>query len=441
LGRTIEEKAKQVVSRLVEAGYAAYFVGGTVRDMLMGRARSDIDVATGAPSEVVSTLFDRTIPVGKQFGVVLVLIEGETFEVATFRKEGPYEDGRHPAWVSPADARADVARRDFTLNGLLYDPIRDEVFDWVGGREDIEKKLVRSIGDPRRRFTEDKLRLLRAVRFASTLGFEVEGQTGRAVRDMAAQIRTVSSERIRDELIKMFTGPDPDRGLQLLDEYGLLEPILPEIARMKGIAQGERYHPEGDVFEHTVKILSQLSSPSVTLAFGVLLHDVGKPPTQDPEGPALFPNHAKVGAEMSRHILNRLRFDRRTRDCIVDMVAVHLRFLDVREMRPATLRRFLSRENFAEELELHRMDCLAGGGDLSNYTFAREKLKELERQPLPEPPLLRGKDLIELGFTPGPRMGRILDAIEDKRLEGALKTREEAKSWVLKHFKPVGSGQ
>jgi poly(A) polymerase len=436
LARTTKDKAEAIVSRLVEAGYPAYFVGGTVRDMLMGRAPSDIDVATGAPPEVVSSLFERTAAVGKQFGVLLVIIEEETFEVATFRKEGPYEDGRRPAWVSRADARADVTRRDFTLNGLFYDPIRDEVLDWVGGRKDIEKKLVRSIGDPRLRFSEDKLRLLRAVRFASTLDFEVEDDTGRVLIEMATEIRAVSSERIRDELIKMFTGPNPHRGLELLDRYGLLEPVLPEIFRMKGIEQGERYHPEGDVFEHTVKILSYLSRPSVTLAFAALFHDVGKPPTRDTKGSALFPNHAKVGAQMSRAILNRLRFDRRTRDLIVDMVENHLWFLDVRKMRPATLRRFLARENFAEELELHRLDCLAGSGDLSNYTFAREKIEELERQPLPKPPLLRGNDLIELGFTPGPRIGRILNEVEDKRLEGVLASKEEAKSWVKEHFDP-----
>jgi poly(A) polymerase len=434
---TTIEKAKAIVSRLVEAGYPAYFVGGTVRDMLMGRTPSDIDVATGAPPEVVSELFERTVAVGKQFGVLLVVIEEETFEVATFRKEGPYEDGRHPAWVSPADARADVARRDFTLNGLLYDPIRYEVFDWVGGRKDIEKNLVRSIGEPRRRFAEDKLRLLRAVRFASTLDFEVEGETGRVLIEMAPEIRTVSGERIRDELIKMFTGPNPHRGLELLDRYELLEPILPEISRMKGIEQGERFHPEGDAFEHTVKILSYLSKPTVTLAFAALLHDVGKPPTLDTEGSARFPNHAKVGAEMSRAVLDRLRFDHRKRDIIVDMVENHLRFLDVRKMRPATLRRFLSRKNFDEELELHRLDCLAGSGDMSNYTFAREKLEELEHQPLPKPPLLRGKDLLDLGFTPGPRIGRILNEVEDKRLEGELKSKKEAMSWVKEHFDPV----
>jgi poly(A) polymerase len=433
--KTTEQKARTIVVRLAEAGYPTYFVGGVVRDRLMGRTSSDIDIATAASPEVVGTLFDRTIPVGKEFGVLLVLIDGEPFEVSTFRTEGPYEDGRRPAWVSPADARADVARRDFTLNGLLYDPVRDEILDWIGGRTDIEQKLVRSIGEPRRRFAEDKLRLVRAVRFASTLGFEIEDETGRILCEMAGEIRVVSAERIRDELVKIFTGPRPDRGLRLLDRYKLLEPLLPEIARMKGIEQGERFHPEGDVFEHTIKSLSYLSQPTVSLAFATLLHDVGKPPTHRPEGKALFPNHAKVGAEMSRDILNRLRFDRRTRKLIVEMVANHLRFLDVRKMRPATLRRFLSRKSFAEELELHRLDSLAGSGDLSNYDFVREKMEELEREPLPEPPLLRGKDLIELGFAPGPRIGRILNEVEDKRLEGELKSREEAQKWVKEHFK------
>jgi poly(A) polymerase len=438
--RTTEERAKDIVHRLTEAGYPTYFVGGVVRDRIMGRPSSDIDIATGAPPEVVSAFFERTVPVGREFGVLLVAIEDETFEVATFRTEGPYEDGRHPSWVAAADARTDVTRRDFTLNGLLYDPIRDEILDWVGGRKDIEKRWVRSIGEPKQRFTEDKLRLLRAVRFASTLDFEIEDETGQVLAEMAGTIRSVAAERIRDELIKMFTGPGPDRGLSLLDRYGLLEPILPEISKMKGIDQGERYHPEGDVFEHTVKILSHLSRPTVSLAFAALLHDVGKPATYDPEGPPLFPNHATVGAEMSRDLLNRLRFDRRTRDRIVDMVANHLRYLDLQQMRPATLRRFLSRENFAEELELHRLDCLAGSGDLSSYTFVKEKQQELEREPLPEAPLLRGKDLLALGFASGPRLGRILDAVEDKRLEGRLKSREEAKAWVLETYEPGSEG-
>jgi poly(A) polymerase len=322
------------------------------------------------------------------------------------------------------------------LNGLLYDPLRDEVLDWVGGVKDIRDQRVRSIGKPRERFEEDKLRLLRAVRFATSLGFQIEDETGRALREMAGEIRVVSRERIRAELVKIFTGPGADRGLHLLDHYGLLEPILPEVARMKGVEQGERYHPEGDVFVHTAKILSFLSKPTVSLAFAALLHDVGKPPTYQPDGPVLFPNHAKVGADMSRDILNRLRFDRKTRDLVVASVANHLRFLDVTKMRASTLRRFILRDNFAEELELHRMDCLAGSGDLSNWEYVKEKLEELEREPLPPPPLLGGKDLLSLGFRAGPHMGQILQAVEEKRLEGELTSKEQAENWVLDNFKP-----
>jgi poly(A) polymerase len=430
------EKARTIVTRLVEAGYEAFFVGGVVRDMLMGRPSPDIDIATEAPPERIISLFEHTVAVGKEFGVVLVVLDGATFEVATFRTEGPYQDGRRPDWVSPADARADVMRRDFTLNGLLYDPMRDEILDWVEGKRDIERKLVRSIGDPHKRFAEDKLRLLRAVRLASTLDFQLEDETAGALRDMAFEIRVVSSERIRDELIKIFIGPHPDRGLVLLDQFQLLEPLLPEIESMKGVDQEERYHPEGDVFTHTVKILSNLSSPTVSLAFAALLHDVGKPPTYTPGGPAMFPNHARVGAEMSRDILNRLRFDRRTRDRIVKAVANHLRFFEVKKMRPATLRRFLTEENFAEELELHRLDRLASSGDLSQWRFVVEKLAEIEREPLPEPPLLRGKDLLSMGFRPGPRIGRILSAVEEKRLERALESREEAERWVKENYEP-----
>ncbi len=433
------ETAKRIVTRLNEAGYPAYFVGGAVRDRLMGRVPADIDIATAATPDVVASLFERTVPVGKDFGVILVVLGDETFEVATFRTEGPYEDGRRPTWIGPADAKADVARRDFTLNGLLYDPIRDETLDWVGGEQDIKARLVRSIGDPRARFSEDKLRLLRAVRLAVNLEFQVEGETGEAIKQMAEEIRIVSGERIREELIKLFTGPHPDRGLLLLDQYRLLPPILPEIARMKGVEQDKVYHPEGDVFVHTIKILSLLSSPAgVSLAFAALLHDVGKPPTYSPNGPALFPNHAKIGAEMSRDILNRLRFDRRTRDRIVESVAHHLHFLNVRQMRASTLRRFMLRDNFEEELELHRLDCLAGNGDLTNYRFVVDKLKELEKKPLPKPPLLRGKDLLGLGFRPGPRMGRILAEVEERRLGGSLESREEAERWVMENYDPDG---
>lgn len=433
--RSTTAKAKTIVSRLVNSGYPAYFVGGAVRDMLMGRSPSDIDIATAASPETVARLFERTIPVGKSFGVVVVVHEGETFEVTTFRAEGPYQDGRRPDWVSFTDAHTDVLRRDFTLNGLLYDPLGDELLDWVGGQRDIELKLVRSIGEPRHRFGEDKLRLLRAVRFASNLGFEVERETGEAIGEMAGQIRVVSGERIRHELVKMFTRAHPDRGLLLLDHYQLLEPLLPEIAQMKGVEQGH-HHPEGDVFHHTVKILSLLREPTVSLAFAALLHDVGKPPTYHPEGPVLFPNHPSVGAQMTREIMNRLRFDRVTTERVAQTVANHLRFLDVRQMRTATLRRFISHQNFREQLELHRLDRLASDGDLTHWHYVMEKLTELEEEPLPAPPLIRGADLIEVGFRPGPQIGQILKEVEEKRLEGSLKSRKEAKRWVLEHYRP-----
>ncbi len=431
-----EVKAKAIVERLVSAGYPSYFAGGTVRDMLLERAPSDIDIATSAPSEMVSSLFERTVPVGADFGVILVIHEGQAFEVATFRSEGPYRDGRRPSWVASAEARSDVARRDFTINGMLYDPLVPEFLDWVGGREDIENRLIRSIGKPQERFAEDKLRLLRAVRLAANLNFQIEAATGDAIRHFASEIQVVSGERLRNELAKLLTGPHPDEGLRLLDRYGLLEPILPEVATMKGVQQGERYHPEGDVFAHTVKILSLLKEPSLSLAFSALLHDVGKPPTRDPVGPALFPNHARVGADMSREILQRLRFDRPTRERIVSAVQDHLRFFDVRHMRTVTLRRFLHKDNFEEELELHRLDCLAGSGDLSNWDLVREKQQGLAREPLPTPPLLRGRDLVRLGFRPGPRIGEILREVEEKRLEGSVRSEEDAETWVKNHYRP-----
>ena len=430
------EKAKAIVRRLVEAGFPAYFAGGTVRDMLLDEAPSDVDIATAAPPEAIASIFERTVPVGADFGVLLVVQEGEAFEVATFRSEGPYRDGRRPAWVERADARSDVARRDFTINGLLYDPLVPEFLDWVDGRKDIERRLIRCIGNPQERFAEDKLRMLRAIRFAANLDFQIEQATGEAIRCSASEIQVVSGERIRNELAKFLTGPHPDQGLRLLDRYALLEPILPEVSAMKGVEQGQRYHPEGDVFAHTVKILSLLERPTLSLAFSALLHDVGKPPTRNPEGPPLFPNHARVGAKMSEEILKRLRFDRVTRERIVSAVEDHLSFFDVRQMRTATLRRFMSKDNFDEELELHRLDCLAGSGDLSNWEFVNEKKLELEREPLPTAPLLRGRDLVRLGFRPGPRIGEILKAIEEKRLEGSVRTGEEAERWVKEHYQP-----
>jgi len=428
------EKAVTIVRRLVEAGYPTYFAGGTVRDMLLGEPPADIDIATAASPDAIASLFPRTIPVGAEFGVILVVQEGEPFEVATFRAEGPYPDGRRPAWVRPADARTDVERRDFTINGLLFDPLQEKIIDWVEGRKDIERRLIRSIGDPIERFSEDKLRMLRAVRLAANLGFRIEESTGVAIRDRAAEIQAVSGERIRNELVSIFTGPHPDEGLLLLERYGLLSPLLPEVSAMKGIEQGKDYHPEGDVFAHTLKILSLLKQPTVSLAFAALLHDVGKPPAWHPGGRPLFPDHARVGAEMSQEILKRLRFDRRTRERIVKSIANHLHFLDVRRMRAATLRRFMASHNFDEELELHRLDCLAGSGDLSNWEFVVEKRKELALEPLPEAPLLRGRDLLRLGFVPGPRMGEILEEVEEKRLEGALKSAEEAERWVKENY-------
>lgn len=431
-----EEKAKRIVKRLVDRGYPSYFAGGAVRDLVMGVPPSDIDIATAAPPEKVAEIFEKTIPVGAQFGVVLVLEDGEPFEVATFRSEGAYRDGRRPESVTFTDAESDVRRRDFTINGLLYDPLRNEILDRVGGRRDIELKLIRSIGDPRERFDEDKLRLLRAVRFASTLDFEIEEATGAAIRAMASAIHVVSGERLGRELVKIFTGPAPARGLELLDRTGLLASILPEVARMRGVEQGELHHPEGDVFAHTVKILTLLERPSTSLAFAALLHDVGKPATWNPGGKPLFPNHAAVGGEMARGILDRLRFPRATRERIAHGVLSHLRFFDARKMRVATLRRFMAEENYAEELELHRLDCLAGSGDLTNWEFLREKAEEFRRRPLPAPPLLRGADLLELGFRQGPRIGRILREIEELRLEGRLESRDAAERWVRENHSP-----
>lgn len=435
--------ALQIVKRLREHGHCAYFAGGAVRDLLLGREISDIDIATSAAPEDVEGLFSRTLLVGKQFGVVVV-VQGEVrYEVTTFRQEGPYLDGRHPSSVTPADAETDARRRDFTVNALFLDPLAEKVIDFVGGREDLKARIIRTVGPPRERFEEDKLRILRAVRFACQLDFDIEAQTYRAVQEMAPAITQVSWERIRDELLKILTGPAPGRGLQLLLDSGVLSRILPEVAAMRGVPQPPQFHPEGDVFEHTRLMLEKARQPSPTLALGILLHDVGKPPTFQEKERIRFDGHAEVGAEMAREICRRLRLSNEITEQVVDLVRHHLRFIHVQEMRESTLKRFLRKENFAEHLELHRLDCLSSHRDLSSYHFCLQKLEELSKEQIRPEPLLNGHDLIALGFRPGPIFSRILEAVEEEQLEGRLQTRQQALEWVRRHFQqdlPFESG-
>ena len=431
---SVREGATKVVRRLQEAGFEAFWVGGCVRDLLLKRSPLDYDIVTSALPEQVEKLFKRTIPVGRKFGVIVVIEAKHQFQVATFRAEADYQDGRHPEQVTFGNAIADARRRDFTINGLFYDPIQQQLHDWVGGKSDLKDKVIRTIGEPKDRFAEDHLRLLRAVRFAAQLGFEVEPETLKAVKTQAPMIQRISAERIREELVKLFSPPHAARGLDLLRESGLLEHVLPEIAATIHCDQSPDYHPEGTVFEHLRLMLRQLpanSSPS--LPWAVLLHDVAKPVTvsRDSETGALhFYGHERVGAEMSLKVLQRLRFPGKQIDEIVTAVRCHMQFKDVPEMRKATLRRLLLRPTFPLELELHRLDCLGSHGRLDIYDFLVAQAAELEKHPNIRPPLLRGKDLLGLGMKPGPAVGALLAEAREKQLQDELTTTAQAKKWA-----------
>jgi poly(A) polymerase len=422
------------VRRLQTAGFEAYWVGGCVRDVLLGREPDDYDVATSAQPQEIESLFPRTVPVGKQFGVVLVVEEGNPFEVATFRAESDYEDGRHPSQVRFADAKADALRRDFTVNGLFYDPIQGRTYDWVGGEADLRAKILRTIGPPEERFAEDHLRMLRAVRLAAQLGFEIEAATFAAVRRHAPWIQRVSAERVRDELIKLFQAPGAGSGLELLQASGLLQEILPEINATVGVEQSPEYHPEGTVFRHLVRMLEQLPKEAdPALPWAVLLHDVAKPITwtKDPAtGLIHFYGHERVGADLADAILRRLKFPRREIEKVVDCVRCHMQFKDVPQMRQATVRRMILRPTFPLELELHRLDCLGSHGSLEIYQFLVHEARQLQRQPDITPPLISGDDLIALGMQPGPALGALLAQIRDKQLQEELKTPAEARAWA-----------
>jgi poly(A) polymerase len=431
LSQGVGATALSIAKRLKESGYLVYFAGGCVRDWLMGKTPQDFDLATTATPDDVEALFLKTVPVGKQFGVILVREGDKNFEVATFRREGSYRDGRHPSEVAFTNPEEDARRRDFTVNGLFYDPFERKVIDYVDGYGDIQKKMIRAIGDADLRFEEDKLRLLRAIRFASTLGFKIDPGTWEALRLKASKIGEVSPERIRDELIKIFTRPGAAKGLTLLSESGLMKEILPEIEAMKGVEQPPEFHPEGDVYVHTRLLLEKLQDASLTLALGALFHDVGKPPTFSiRNGRIKFYEHAPRGAEMTREIMQRLRFSNDQIDAVSACVENHMKFADVKKMRPGKLKRFVARPTFEEELKLHKIDCESCHGNLENYFFLMEKLKEFAREELKPKPFVDGYDLIALGMKPGPAMKPLLEEVYDLQLEGRLKNREEALRWV-----------
>jgi len=420
--------ALDVLKQLRAHGYTAYLVGGCVRDLLLDISPQDYDIATSAHPDQVLSLFPNTIAVGAQFGVVLVVVaahaDQETrpihVEVATYRSDVGYSDGRHPDAVRYSKtAEEDVHRRDFTINGLLLDPLTDEVLDYVDGRSDLERKTIRTIGDPRQRFREDKLRMMRAARFAARLGYEIEPNTMSAIRELARDIHQVSRERIRDELDKMLTEGHARRCFELLDATGLLVEVLPEVSALKGVQQPPEYHPEGDVWIHTLLLLEGLEKGgSTSLAWGVLLHDIGKPPTFRVAPDRIrFDQHAEVGTRMAEEICKRLRFPNDITEQVSALVANHMRFGDVKKMKESTLKRFMRLPAFQEHLELHRLDCSASHRDLSLYEFVREKLKNTPQQEIHPAPLITGDDLIAHGWTPGPQFRTLLEAVEDAQLE------------------------
>jgi poly(A) polymerase len=436
--RDAARAARRVVERLVAAGHRAVFAGGCVRDRLLDRPSDDYDVATSARPEEVQKLFRRSLAVGAQFGVILVVDDGVPVEVATFRADDAYVDGRHPSSVRFTTMEEDAARRDFTVNGMFYDPLEDRVIDLVGGREDLARGVIRAIGDPRRRFAEDKLRMIRAVRFAARFGFELERGTTEAVRDMAPEIAVVSKERIGEEIVKILTEGSSRRGFELLSETGLLAEVLPEVEAMKGVEQGKEFHPEGDVFTHTLLALGGVdSSPlrSETLALGVLLHDVGKPVSfARIDGKITFYGHPERGAEMAAAICRRLRRSNETTERVAWLVGQHLRILNARDMRVATLKRFLRQEGIAELLELCRIDASAANGNLVDYEFCSERLATLGEEAMRPPPLVTGHDLIGLGHRPGPRFKEILAAVEEAQLEGQVTSRDQAIELVRERY-------
>lgn len=426
--------ATDIARRLQEAGHTAYFAGGCVRDELLGLDPHDYDVATSAKPAEVQKLFIHTQAVGAHFGVILVMEHGRAFEVATFRSDHEYIDGRRPEMVTFSTPEEDASRRDFTINGMFHDPVADKFIDYVGGQEDLKSKTLRAIGDPVARFREDKLRLLRAVRFSARFDYEIDPATWDAIKAHAADIHAVSAERIREELVKILAHPNRVRGFDLLDQSGLLKEILPEIEALKGCEQPAQFHPEGDVFVHTRAMLELLPPDApATLALAVLFHDIGKPPTfryHADEDRIRFSGHDRAGANMTEKLMERLRFSRHEIDRVAEAVRQHMVFKDVQNMRTAKLKRFMAREGFEDELELHRVDCQSSHGALDNYDFLKTKAEEFASEPLIPPPLVTGHDLMALGWKPGPHFGPVLEAVQTAQLEGTLTTTEEAIAWI-----------
>ncbi len=431
--QSLRDGALRIVKELKDKGHAAYFVGGAVRDALLGKSLKDIDIATSAKPDEIVALFPRTHLIGAAFGIVNVVVDDHPYEVATFREERDYLDGRHPETVKYTDnPELDAQRRDFTINGLFLDPLEDRVLDFVGGVEDLRRGQLRAIGDADARMREDYLRMLRAVRFAARFDFELCPDVVEAIKRHAGKAATLSAERVRDELTKTFTGPHADKALRTLSDTGLLGVVLPEVEALNGVPQPKQHHPEGDVFVHTALMLSRMAVPDEELAWSIVLHDVGKPPTLtiDKNGVEHFYSHDEKGAAMAEEIMRRLRFPNNTTDRVVHAVARHMRYAFVAEMRRGKWMALINEPTFTLEMELHRIDCAASHGGHENFLFLLDRVTELRGEIKPPPPLATGKDLIAMGYKPGPRFSEILKAVAERQLEGDLTTPEDALRWI-----------
>lgn len=444
LGKKENDKrkyAEEIVRQLKSAGFEAYFVGGCVRDFVRGFVPGDYDIVTSALPDKIISLFPHTADIGAKFGVVAVINDGYSYEVATFRRDDIYKDGRRPSQVHFSTAREDVLRRDFTINGLLMDPVTGQIIDYVDGRADIENKIIRTIGNSEKRFNEDYLRMLRAVRFAANLNYEIEPATKKAIEINAAKIKQISAERLQEEISKILARPGARRGFELMAQTGILQEILPEIERLRGVEQPLRFHPEGDVWQHTLMMLELLqnkgnSDENMSLAWAALLHDAGKALTRtEDENGVHFYGHVQRGEEIAENIMQRLRFSRARSETVLNLIHYHMVFMNVHKMRPGRLKRFLRMPDFNLHLELNRLDCLASHGMLDNYEFCRDQLQKLVVEDLYPPRLLNGNDLITLGYVPGKIIGNILEALENEQLEGRIKTKQEAREFVEANWK------
>ncbi|MBN3039376.1 MAG: CCA tRNA nucleotidyltransferase [Candidatus Omnitrophica bacterium] len=418
--------ALRVVKKLRQHGFSAYFVGGYVRDMLMRKAPKDIDIATDArPQQIKEVFKEKIYSVGAKFGTLLLVKGNNVFQISSFR-------GKRKSYSRSLDR--DLNLRDFTINALAYEPIKKKTIDLVGGRKDIRDKTIRAVGDAHARFKEDPLRLIRAIRLECTLGFKIEKDTFLAIKEMAAAVKKVSRERLRDELTLIFTSANPGRGMKLLDESGLLKEVLPEVDSLKGVEQPRAFHPEGDVFAHTLLMMKKLKKPSLALAFSCLLHDIGKPATFQVSDRIRFSGHDKAGAQISDNILKRLRFSNKDRKDIVSCIENHMRMMEAPKMRESTLIRLFCRPTFDTELELHRIDCLASHKDLSVWRFLQRKYRGFKKAVQIPKPLLDGYELIKIGFTPGPIFGKIHRQLIDQQMEGKIKNKSQAQKWVCRTF-------